>query len=542
MNETIGNGPEDTSRESVPLIVVEESAICEKSRSKPVRPVGWRELICLLLMVILADITLYGVAGFAGPAVFFALLPVPLWWGAADRHLNVRTLVAVLLIWGVAIRLVWCATGMAVVAGIVLTGCVSLAIAGGALSVGEILRLLAGLPFSSMMGLLAYDRWIRICFKRWLHWPALGKIMQFALPPVMGLIFLGIFILANPDLVNWVAVEISSLFESIDQWIGHLIDSPWRIVFWIGAGWISVGLLRPILPAVSEAPPATTAFDGNDIQNELFPAFRNTLSVLIVLFAGYLVFEFWTMWTRTFPPDFYYAGYAHEGAFWLTVALGLATLLLSVIFRGTIWRDERLPLMRWLAMIWSAENLLLSAAVFNRLFIYINFNGMTRMRVVGLIGTATVVAGLILVVVKIWRQRHFAWVIRHQLITLALAIYLYAILPVDAFVVAYDVRQILSGNPKPSVQLAHHQTSLEGKLQMFPLLNCSDTIIRDGVAELLTNTWNQLQQNSTSDWTAYQIAAEQFQQHVLESRSQPEQIVFEEGAWQRFRDYSFQWY
>ncbi len=42
---------------------------------------------------------------------------------------------------------------------------------------------------------------------------------------------------------------------------------------------------------------------------------RNTLWMVIVLFAVYLVYEVSSMWFRSFPKGFYYAGYAHQGAF-----------------------------------------------------------------------------------------------------------------------------------------------------------------------------------------------------------------------------------
>jgi len=54
---------------------------------------------------------------------------------------------------------------------------------------------------------------------------------------------------------------------------------------------------------------------------DYFEAFRNTLVTLIALFAVYLVFEISTLWFHEIPQGFYYAGYAHEGAGWLTAAL-----------------------------------------------------------------------------------------------------------------------------------------------------------------------------------------------------------------------------
>ena len=77
--------------------------------------------------------------------------------------------------------------------------------------------------------------------------------------------------------------------------------------------------------------------------------------------------------------------------------LALATVVLSLIFRGRTLGDPRLPALQRLAWIWSLENGLLAITVYNRLLIYIGFNGMTRMRLVGLFGISCVVVGFALV-------------------------------------------------------------------------------------------------------------------------------------------------
>ena len=193
------------------------------------------------------------------------------------------------------------------------------------------------------------------------------------------------------------------------------------------------------------------------------------LWAVIGLFAAYLVFEFQTLWFREFPKGFYYAGYAHEGAAWLTVALALATLVLSLdLSRRTCSRDPRLARLQRLAWIWSALNLLLALTVYHRMSIYIDFNGMTRMRTIGLFGITTVVVGFVLVLWKIVHHRDFLWLIQRQLWTLAIAIYLFALTPVDTLVHTYNVRQILAGDLAPSVQISVHPISAEGYLVLGP--------------------------------------------------------------------------
>ena len=198
-----------------------------------------------------------------------------------------------------------------------------------------------------------------------------------------------------------------------------------------------------------------------------YPAFRNTLITLIGLFAVYLVFEFATLWKHDFPTGFYYAGYAHKGAAWLTFALALATAFLSLIFRNSMLSDPRLGRVRRLAWVWSGLNLLLAVAVYNRLLIYVGYNGMTRMRTVGFFGITLVVIGFCLVLCKIaptknGSYRSFWWLIRAQLIALLLTVIAYSVFPVDYIANRYNVSRVQAGYLHPSVMIAVKPISDEG--------------------------------------------------------------------------------
>jgi hypothetical protein len=281
----------------------------------------------------------------------------------------------------------------------------------------------------------------------------------------------------------------------------------------------------------------------------LYAPLRNMLAAVSVLFAVYLVFEFWTLWFRTFPKGFYYAGYAHEGAAWLTTALALATLLLSLVFRGSILHDPRLPRLRAWAWIWSAENLLLAATVYNRMLIYIDFNGMTRMRTVGLFGITCVLAGFWLVIWKIIRNRDFVWLIRRQLWALAIAVYLFALTPVDWLVHTYNVRHVLAGDLPPAVQISTHPIDTEGVLALPPLVHSHDAIIREGICALLAERAIEAEriakQRETDGWTSFQLCDQLLHERLQSSRAQWRPYLDNtrrEAALQRFHKYVYQWY
>jgi hypothetical protein len=211
--------------------------------------------------------------------------------------------------------------------------------------------------------------------------------------------------------------------------------------------------------------------------------------------------------------------------------------------------DPRLPKLRRLSWIWSLENLLLAVAVFNRLFIYVGFNGMTRMRVIGLLGVASVVFGFLLVLRKIARNYDFTWLIRRQLWTVTLAAYLYAILPVDAFVNRYNVGRILTGDSAPSVQISVHPTTSEGLLQLQPLIHCDDPVIQQGIRAMLANKLidaeSQAESRRRRGWSAYQMADDRLlsqlrsispQLETSETKSRREELL------KRFHEYAYQWF
>jgi len=379
------------------------------------------------------------------------------------------------------------------------------------------------------------------------HW------LNVMLPLVTAVIFSLLFVLANPDLLATFSQRIAEWIDAFRDWLIRFSPEPLEVLFWAAVLWVGAGLLRPRwdrpLWAEIVGEPRRAANAETPVRSALYAAFRNTLVAVIVLFAVYLVFEYKTLWFRVFPKGFHYSGYAHEGAAWLTVALALATVVLSLVFRGDVLRDERLPRLKRLAWLWSLENMLLAVAVYHRLFIYIGFNGMTRMRIVGLYGMSAVVVGFLLVLWKIARHHDFVWLIRRHLWTVSIAIYLLAVTPVDMIVVSYDVRRILAGDPAPCVQLSVHPISAEGVLFLQPLLDCRDATIREGIRAMLAERHEQAersaQRRQQQGWTSCQIADLLLLDQLRAARGRLVRYANRnkrEESLKRFHAYAYQWY
>lgn len=510
-------------------------------------PVRGRELLCLAAIVALADVVIYRGEGFAGYSLLFALAPLLLYFGVARRTADPSLRVVIPLLALLAVRLLWCGNWLAVSLGFGLLACVAMGLSGLR---PYVLETVVFVSQAVPAGLAALFRYAESC-TRWRGAEKRRNWLAIVIPAAVLLIFSTIFILANPDLLTRVSEGLRQAVETLRQWLADFAPGPLEVCFWFAVAWIASGLLRPLLTAALGDERATGEPAGEAQRlapAPLFEVFRNTLAAVVVLFAVYLAFEFATMWSRVFPPGAL-SGYCHQGAAWLTVALALATAILSVVFQGQTLRDPRLAVLRRWGAVWSIENFVLAFAVVHRMSIYAEFNGMTRMRTVGLLGITAVVAGFVLVLVKISRSHSFLWLVRRQLWALAFCVYLYAVLPVDALVMSYNVRRIMAGDPAPSVQISVHPISDEGLLVLRPLLECEDALIRDGVRALLAERLEQFDTAAArpqpAGWTAYQAAGTRLERQLRSAGSplapyaDPEQ---RRAARDAFFAYAYQWY
>lgn len=502
-------------------------------------------LALVLAIVALSDAAIFNGRGFAGYAVLFAALPLAM--AIQSVRLPRWGSVAMIAMLGiVAANLVWCGSWLSVAAGFVLLPALALTLTGRSPyafdTVNTAVQLVPG-------GFLALTRYFPAML-RFRTTPRVERVAAIVVPVIAVAVFAVIFALANPDVISWISDTVTDGIRRLRQWLMHYSPGPLQVGFWLAAAWLASGLLRMlrVSPAVQQADIVRDAPAGPH-SAPLFEIHRNSLAGLVFLFAGYLVYEFVALWGREFPRGFHYSGYAHEGAAWLTLALAMATALLSCVFAGRTLDDPRLPVLRRWGNIWAVQNLLLAVAVYHRLHIYIGFNGMTRMRVVGILGISAVAAGLILVLWKIHRRRSFFWLVQRDLWVLALAMYAYCVLPVDALTTQYNVRRVMAGDLAPSVQLSVQPLRAEGLLQLRPLLSSSDPLIRDGIAATLALELSQLDARlgpgSDPHWTAYQIADQELYRQLDGLRDELaiyRNPLSRKAARDAFDAYAYQWY
>ncbi|MFT5527598.1 MAG: hypothetical protein ACI9HK_005580, partial [Pirellulaceae bacterium] len=323
-------------------------------------PVGWRELVALLALVVICDVVIYRGYGFAGFALLFAATPMLFAFGVyRPQHSGYVWLVGFMML-AAAGKLLWCGSELLVGCGFSLLVTFAMVVSGQIPYVGEVVVFGSQSILAGFEGLGHYVRSISRTPSPAMRVPWLS----FLLPLIIGTIFSALFVLANPDLLASVSVQLEKFSEMLRAWIVELAPHPTELIFWCAMIWVFVGLLRPIVRSSSSTsddstvgvrPVSQTSREQTGAYAAYAP-YRNTLIAVIVLFAVYLVFEFKTLWFRVFEEGFYYSGYAHNGAAWLTVALALATLLLSLIFQRRVLADPRIGTLRRLAWLWSLQN------------------------------------------------------------------------------------------------------------------------------------------------------------------------------------------
>lgn len=520
-------------------------ATIRSRQPSPQPPVARFELLVLILLVVLADIAIYRTPGFASLSLWFLLAPWMLAIGSPRQsYSNWMLLILGSMLAALSASMVWCGREIQVVVAGALFSAFALTRAGVCPYVLDTLLFPFRACYGGVAGVVHYRHQLR-----WTGQRLSGlRFLNVLLPLGAFVVFGWLFLLANPDLFTFFGERLESVLTTVRDWIVNWSPPPQELIFWLAVLWLGVGSMRPFLMepiVVAEMDHVDGVTEEGQTPSLLYAAWRNTLTTVILLFAAYLVFEFQTLWFRDFPEGFYYSGYAHQGAAWLTVALGLATVILSLVFRGQIQRDPRIRTLRRLAWLWSFLNLLLAVAVYHRLYIYIDFNGLTRMRIVGFLGMSAVLVGFLFVLGKIAGNRSFAWLIQRHLWTAAVAIYLFAALPVDVFVVSYNVRRIMTGDLAPSVQLSVQPLDASGCRLLMPLLDCESEEIREGIRALLAQRQWELESHPPRSWKEFQSAEKLLRAELqlqCERWKAYEDHALRLETLNRFHKFVYQWY
>ena len=489
----------------------------------------------------------FGNTGFAVFLIATSLLFV--WNLSRDQIATVQYRRVLLIGFGLllgCIRLVWQPNAIVCVAGIMQSLAIAMAMQGrqrGAL------RMVVFTIQSAGNGVL---RWILFPWGGILNGMSRNRFawLSWGLPLFAGVLFLIPLIQSHPELASEVARNLSSLIDATLKWAAQFNFVAVILVSMVGV-W-SLGVLLPNYWKEKTTHSSHTPRDTQAVCSQtVYLASRNTLIVVSCVFVWFLIIEIRATWFRDFPEGFIYSTYAHQGAAWLTVALGMSTIAMSILFHPQVHKHPRIATLQRLAWLWSICNVLLVIAVFYRLIIYVNFNGMTRMRIIGFVGVSCVFAGFIIVNSRIVHQKSMSWILNRQFWAFLWSIYLLALLPMDAISYRWNENRIRAGHLAPSVQIAVHTISDEGLLCLLPLLKSDEVEIRNGVAALFAERISRgpdslLDSGRSIRWTQIQGARDLLAARLKEVHPQLKQYVLStierQAAMDRFRQWTRRWY
>jgi hypothetical protein len=444
----------------------------------PPAPFRVRELLATLAVVALLDAVLWGAgtlrSGGFGMALLFTTVPVVLVLSARGYRRSIRLAVVTALLGAVAARSAFDPTPGTVFFGLSLLGVFAVTLRSRRVFVPDALAsALAGVgALPSRLAALAAG------LRRIQGRSSLGRVavQPILVPTLLCVLFAGIFALANPV----VSHGLSSAVDALSRVVG--IPSLLRVLLWALAIVAAASLVRParhLFLAAEAAPTETAATDGARLLA------RNALAALNAVFLAYNALDAAYLWAGAPPPGQRTQEYAHQGAFWLTVALILLTAIVGVLFRGSLAHDTRARLTRGLAYAWMAQGLVLAVGTYRRIAIHVENSGLSDLRIVGILGTTLAVVGVVLVAVKLKRQRTFAWLVRRQLDAFALTLVLYAVFPTHLVSAHVNVARIQRGEYRPLLHMFRQSTMPESVPVLVTLLDHPDLRVRQGIAALL---------------------------------------------------------
>jgi len=265
-------------------------------------------------------------------------------------------------------------------------------------------------------------------------------IVVWLVPLVLGFIFVLLFASANPLIEHWISLINAERATSNIDVVQSLY---WLIMLLVVWPFIHIRWRQrkpPVNPNAAAAVTADSEAAVDDVPNFFSEAtILRSLVLFNVLFAIQTILDLIYLWGQaTLPAGVTYAAYAHQGSYPLILtALLAAGFVLAAVKAGE--PTERSRLIRPLVYLWIAQNVMLVASAIQRLHLYVEIYMLTYWRVAAFIWMLLVVIGLVLIVARMMLERSNGWLVRMNLISLGIILYICALVNFAAIIGDYNV-------------------------------------------------------------------------------------------------------
>jgi hypothetical protein len=403
---------------------------------------SWRLLIAALF-ALLADVMLYGFAPGAGLTVYALLVAaaVAAFYGRRLLRAGPWILLWIVLALGATLDESLIGRSLLVVLGWIILARMYLpedslffsALVRGI--VGGVRSMTAAPRDARRFTLLEQSRLLRHDGGRMPSW-------VYILPLVLTLVFAGLIIPANLVLARW----FENAFEELGNLFAGITFS--RVFFWIVFGLGFYGTLRFKLGQrpreIRKTAPAEEAF--NESNRHELRACMLTFAALNVVFLGANAADFAYLWLSAgLPSGISYAQFAHQGSYRLIVAVVLAAVTITAFFRLNTLQSGNTKA-RLLAYLFVIQNIIVLLGAGRRLMLYVEVYGLTRWRVATFLWLVLVLAGFILIWIKLRQQRPFLFLLNTNAIATVLLLSVVSFLNIDGFIANWNVFRYESGS------------------------------------------------------------------------------------------------
>jgi hypothetical protein len=435
-------------------------------------PLRIRDSAALLLLTIIADICMYKAAGGAGGAVLlvsaFAIL-----LALKDSRTLSRLTNTGLAVLALAIVMLWHAWWLVAYLAVISIVIAAIRMWRPEWKLLESLWAALSSVFSAPPRLYGHIVACRGLSQTAGQIRIPGKVI--IVPLAISVLFLIIFAAANPV----VSGEFSKLCSRISDFLSKIYDylNVGRIFFWCGWFLVFAALIRPVVQSsfidhLMKLDLRLMPADGDEKNDVNFMTACSTLICVNVIFLGYNCIDaVYLYFKATLPAGITWTAYTHAGCGWLTFGLFLSTVVLGVIFRKGLNFHPRSNLLKMLAYIWIAQNAVLALGALRRIYMYIDFSGLTHLLITGVYGSLLVMAGLGIMAVKIRGNRNALWLLRQYTAAFAAGLMLLALTPHGFVCASYNVPRVQALTPHAMWPIILKNLPADALPPLIPLLD-----------------------------------------------------------------------
>lgn len=260
----------------------------------------------------------------------------------------------------------------------------------------------AGTPFGP---LLDFNRLAKARRRSGTRVSVTRLLPNLVLPLAGTALFLGLFAMANPIISNFLDnIQIGGLTENDIA----------RFIFW---GFVFVCTWSTLRPRRTKSMfRQLVDSEPGHIPGVTIASVTMSLVLFNLLFGLQNGLDLAYLWgDAQLPVEFTLAEYAHRGAYPLVVTALLAGLFIVVTThpKSELAGNQAI---RWLVILWIAQNLLLLASTVERTLMYVDAYSLTVLRISALLWMGLVGIGLVLVTWRMLSGRSLAWLVNGNLI------------------------------------------------------------------------------------------------------------------------------